>query len=80
MLRINTKYKITFGPELFSKNVKVSSTSTSFSTMDYKLSMSDAEFYIDPDNTSVKRVTFSLTGNVPFSNDDFSKKISMTLV
>ena len=42
--------------------------------------MSDAEFYIDPDNTSVKRVTFSLTGNVPFGNDDFSKKISMTLV
>ena len=32
---LNTKYKITFGPELFSKNVKVSSTSTSFSTMDY---------------------------------------------
>ena len=76
---LNTKYKITFGPELFSKNVKISSTTASFSTMDYKLSMSDAEFYIDPDNTSVKRVTFSLTGNVPFGSEDFSKKITLSL-
>ncbi len=76
---LNTKYKITFNEKLFSDEVVINN-SCSFETTEYSLSMSDAEFYIDPDNTSVKRVTFSLIGNVPFANEDFSKKISLTLV
>ncbi len=77
--KLNTKYKINFNEKLFSDNVVVNN-SCSFETTNYNLSMSNAEFYIDPENTSVKRITFSLNGNVPFANEDFAKKISLTLV
>ena len=75
---LGTKYKINFNTKLFSDNVIVDS-SCSFKTLDYKLSMTDAEFFIDPENTSIKRVTFSLEGTAPFDTENISKKISLKL-
>ena len=75
---LGTKYKITFNENLFSDNVIVDS-SCSFKTVDYKLSMTDAEFFIDPEDTSIKRVTFSLQGNAPFETENISKKILLKL-
>ena len=77
--KLNTKYKISFTDNLLSSNVVCSWKSDSFTTPSYEVWMDDAEFYIDPNDPSVKRVTFSLSGNIPFSDESFADKISLKL-
>ena len=76
--QLATKYKVKFAPALFPEHITVKNE-FSFTTSGFIFSISDPDFYIDPENPSVKRVTFSLEGSHPLATETVAKAISMKL-
>ncbi|MDR1443698.1 MAG: alpha-2-macroglobulin family protein, partial [Treponema sp.] len=62
---IGRQYTVTFGRGLFVSHVAPAARTCSFSIPDFSLSLDGGEFYIDPENASIKRVTAVVTANYP---------------
>ena len=70
--QLATKYKIKFSSELFPEHITVKNE-FSFTTTGFTVSINEPEFYIDPENPSVKRVTCSITGSHPLVTETVAK-------
>lgn len=76
--QLATRYKVKFSSQLFPEHITVKNE-FAFSTSGFILSLDKPEFYIDPENPSVKRVTFSLKGSHPLAPETVEKAVSMKL-
>ncbi|QQO09971.1 alpha-2-macroglobulin family protein [Breznakiella homolactica] len=61
---IGKKYTVSFGKDFFPSHIKTEN-SVSFTIDDFELYIGSAEFYIDPENSSIKRVLLTATSNYP---------------
>lgn len=75
---LNTRYKVVFNSALFAEQIIVDK-GFSFTTDDFNAYISDAEFYIDPEDASIKRIAFSIYASHPMVKDDIDSLISLTL-
>jgi uncharacterized protein YfaS (alpha-2-macroglobulin family) len=62
---IGRQYTVTFGKGLFASHIQASKNYVSFPIADFSLVMGNGEFYIDPEDPAVKRITAVLTSNYP---------------
>ncbi|MBO5729727.1 MAG: alpha-2-macroglobulin family protein [Treponema sp.] len=76
--QLATRYKVKFSSELFPEHITVKNE-FSFTTSGFILSINEPDFYIDPENPSVKRVTFGLKGSHPLATETVEKAVSMKL-
>ncbi|MDR1024941.1 MAG: hypothetical protein LBL56_04380, partial [Treponema sp.] len=65
---IGRQYTVTFGKGLFVSHVVPAARTCSFSIPDFSLNLGDGEFYIDPENAAIKRVTAVVTANYPIDS------------
>lgn len=61
---IGQNFTVTFQKDFFPSHVKAIKTAT-FTTENFYASISSAEFYIDPENPSTKRITTTVSANYP---------------
>jgi uncharacterized protein YfaS (alpha-2-macroglobulin family) len=62
---IGREYTVTFGKGLFASHVVPRNRSFSFRISDFSLSLGEGEFYIDPEDPAVKRITAVVRSNYP---------------
>ncbi|MDR0668854.1 MAG: alpha-2-macroglobulin family protein [Treponema sp.] len=62
---IGRHYTVNFGKGLFASHVTPNSRSFSFDIPDFSLFLGEGEFYIDPENAAVKRITAVVRTNYP---------------
>ncbi|MDR2375161.1 MAG: alpha-2-macroglobulin family protein [Treponema sp.] len=62
---IGRHYTVNFGKGVFASHITPNNRSFSFDIPDFSLSLGDGEFYIDPENATVKRVTAVVRTNYP---------------
>jgi uncharacterized protein YfaS (alpha-2-macroglobulin family) len=74
---IGRNYTVSFGKGLFAPHVAPISRSFSFSIPDFSLHMGEGEFYIDPEDAAVKRVTAVVRSNYPMDRDSLERALSM---
>lgn len=76
--QLSTEYKVTMPSEMFSENVIIKN-SFSFTTDSFSTSLSGAEFYINPEDPTEKRVTATIRASHPIDKEDFEKYAGMTM-
>ncbi|WP_407427172.1 alpha-2-macroglobulin [Treponema sp.] len=76
--QLGTTYKVKMNQKIFSDNVRVNND-FSFKTDGFEITLSDIEFYINPENPSEKRVTASFSASHPIEKEGFEKFISMEM-
>ncbi|MDR2747966.1 MAG: hypothetical protein LBB77_11045, partial [Treponema sp.] len=74
---IGRSYTVTFGRGLFASHVVPGRKSFSFDIPDFALNLVQGEFYIDPENAAIKRVTAVVRTNYPM--DPASLESAVTL-
>ncbi|MDR1373535.1 MAG: hypothetical protein LBJ24_01050, partial [Treponema sp.] len=70
------KYTVGFAKDFFPPHIRVDS-SVSFSMEDFSIWGEEAEFYIDPEDGSVKRVLTTLRANYPIDTASLEQNISI---
>jgi uncharacterized protein YfaS (alpha-2-macroglobulin family) len=73
---VGWKYRVNFAEDFFPSHIKVDS-SPFFSIEDFSLRQGEAEFYIDPEDSSVKRVLATLKANYPIDPVSLEQNISI---
>ncbi|MDR0997714.1 MAG: hypothetical protein LBL70_01490, partial [Treponema sp.] len=73
---IGTKYTVSFARDFFPPHIKVD-RSFSFSTEGFSVWSAGSEFYIDPENSSVKRALATLRANYPLDPASLEQNITM---
>jgi len=63
--------------EFFPDHVKVDPKCT-FTIANFTLEISNAEFYIDPEDSKIKRITATVRANYPIDSTTFEDKVSIT--
>lgn len=76
--QLNTKYKITFADSIFTDHVSVKGDE-SFKTGGFTARLTDANFYIDPQDPTNKRVTCTLNASHPIDKTTINNFISLNL-
>ena len=76
--QLGTSYKVKMNSKIFSDLVSVKKD-FSFKTDDFSATLSDVEFYINPENPTEKRVTASVSASHPIEKEGFEKLISMEM-
>lgn len=61
---IGTRYTVTLSPALFPSHISAQQT-FDFSIADFHITVSDSDFYIDPEDSRIKRALFTLRANYP---------------
>ena len=74
--QLNTKYKITMPDSIFSENVSVKNE-FKFKTEPFEVRLSDAEFYINPENPALKAVTCTVAASHPLVKESLNNCISL---
>jgi uncharacterized protein YfaS (alpha-2-macroglobulin family) len=70
------RYIVSFDQDFFPPHIRVA-LNHSFSIEDFSISRGDAEFYIDPQDSSVKRVLASIRSNYPMDPASVEQNISI---
>lgn len=73
---IGTKFKIIFAKDFFPDHVRIDLTGH-FDTEDFKPFLSEATFYIDPENSKIKRVYASVHANYPIDAASIDKIVTI---
>jgi len=74
--QVGRRYTVSFGAGLFPEHIKVDNV-FNFETENLTLRISESEFYIDPEDGSVKRALFTVQTNYPVDTASFENSISM---
>lgn len=74
---LGTKYKVTFAKELFPEHITLRNFEVSFSTEAFKATLSNAQFYIDPVDPTVKKATAEVRFNYPVDKSSFTELVSL---
>jgi uncharacterized protein YfaS (alpha-2-macroglobulin family) len=72
--RIGKQYTVTFAKNFFPSHIKTAGT-ISFSITDFNLNLGEGEFYIDPEDSAVKRVLATVSTNYPLDTALLEKSI-----
>ncbi len=73
---IGKEYNVTMDPSIFAGDFDLDNK-FSFSTNPIDIQIGSAEFYIDPQDSKIKRVTFSIQSNYPMDPDILQEKITI---
>lgn len=76
--KLSTKYTVTFDKAIFADHVIVNG-SNSFITDDFYTKLSNCQFYIDPENPSIKKVTATIRASHPIKKESISDYISLEM-
>jgi uncharacterized protein YfaS (alpha-2-macroglobulin family) len=71
---IGRKYTVNFAKDFFPAHVNINK-SFSFSIEDFSLSLNDVEFYIDPEDSAIKRILGTVRTNYPMDTASLEKSI-----
>ncbi|MDR3147837.1 MAG: alpha-2-macroglobulin family protein [Treponema sp.] len=74
---IGRRYTVNFGKGFLASHVVPAGRSFSFEIPDFSLSLSDGEFYIDPEDAAVKRVTAVVRSNYPMDSASLESALSI---
>lgn len=74
--QLSTEYKFEFAEGLFADHVDVKGDH-SFTTSGFNVYLQDAQFYIDPEDPSIKKVTCTVKASHPMEKEDLEKYISL---
>ncbi|MBN1649118.1 MAG: hypothetical protein JW874_13865 [Spirochaetales bacterium] len=73
---IGTEYTVRMDPSIFVDHIRID-TKFSFTTDDLVIHLQNEEFYIDPQDSKIKRVTFAINANYPMDPESLNGKISL---
>lgn len=73
---LETEYKFAFAENLFADNIIVKGDS-SFTTSGFSVKLQDAEFYIDPEDPSIKKVTCTVKASHPMEKENIQKFLGL---
>ena len=76
--KLDTKYKITLGQNLFADNVSVKADLT-FTTEEFSARLSDTNFAVDPEDPNIKKVYSTISASNPMQKEEIEKFITLTL-
>jgi len=74
--QIGRRYTVNFGKGLFASHIKVPN-SFAFDIEGFYLNITDSEFYIDPENASIKRALYTVSSNYPVDTSSLERNISI---
>ena len=74
--KVGGRYTVTFSGDLFPSHIKIDN-SFQFNIEDFSLKITEREFYIDPEDSAIKRVLFTVQTNYPVDTESLEKKISI---
>ena len=74
--KIGKKYTVTFSKGFLPSHIKADK-SFSFEIEDFSLRITEGEFYIDPEDSAVKRVLFTVHTNYPVDTSSLEKNITI---
>ncbi|MDR0401076.1 MAG: hypothetical protein LBH51_09060, partial [Treponema sp.] len=74
---IGREYTVTLGRGLLAPQVLPSRRSLSFTIPDFSLEMAEGEFYIDPEDATIKRVTVVLNANYPIDTASLEAAVAI---
>jgi hypothetical protein len=70
--KIGKKYTVTFAKDFFPSHINVDG-SFNFEIEDFNLRITEAEFYIDPEDSAIKRTLFTIATNYPLDTSSLEK-------
>ncbi|OHD17165.1 MAG: hypothetical protein A2087_00175 [Spirochaetes bacterium GWD1_61_31] len=73
---IGIEFNVTMDAALFPDHIKVERR-FNFSTPDFALNLGSPEFYIDPEDSTIKRVTMRVTANCPIDLDSLRARVKL---
>ncbi|MDR2729471.1 MAG: alpha-2-macroglobulin family protein [Treponema sp.] len=74
--RIGKRYTVNFSKNFFPSHIKTDN-SFQFDIEDFSMRIIESEFYIDPEDSTVKRTLFTVQTNYPLDTASLEKKISI---
>jgi uncharacterized protein YfaS (alpha-2-macroglobulin family) len=74
---IGRQYTVTLGRGLLAPHVVSSGRLFLFTIPDFSLSLEEGEFYIDPENAGIKRVTATVRANYPMDLESLEKALAI---
>ncbi|MDR1904586.1 MAG: alpha-2-macroglobulin [Treponema sp.] len=72
--KIGSRYTVNLGKNLFPRHIRTNN-SFAFNIEDFSLVEGDTEFYIDPEDSAVKRVTAGIKANYPIDSASLENSI-----
>jgi hypothetical protein len=76
---IGQKYHIYLGKEVVAQHVMLEERNFDFNTEGFTAQLSKPEFYIDPQDAKIKKVTAEIDFNYPVKTEDLKKKVHLQL-
>lgn len=77
MWTIGERYKVALSNNLFPEHIKVKELDFTFNIDEFSASMSSKEFYIDPEDSSIKRILAQLNFNYPVDTVSLEDKVEL---
>ena len=77
--KLDTTYKVTFNQNIFAENVTLIKKEETFETQQFRVSISQSNFAVDPENPNIKKVYVTLNASHPMQKEDLDKKITLSL-
>jgi uncharacterized protein YfaS (alpha-2-macroglobulin family) len=74
--RTGNKYTVTFAKNFFPSHIKTESR-FNFNIEDFSMQITEKEFYVDPEDSAVKRALFTIQANYPIDTDSLEKNIKL---
>jgi uncharacterized repeat protein (TIGR01451 family) len=74
-----TTYRITFAPALFSGAVRMETLTKEFHTNPFTGAVSDAQFYVNPKDPSIKQITATLTFSHPVDHASLERNLDLEM-
>jgi len=74
--KIGKKYTVTFSKDFFPAHIKVNN-SFSFDIEDFSMRITESEFYIDPEDSAIKRTLFTVRTNYPIDASSLENNITI---
>ena len=72
---IGETYKVKFPKEFFPEHIKIDDLAIEFNIQEFNISITKGEFYIDPQDGTVKRVLATIRGNYPLDEKSIEENI-----
>jgi len=74
-----TDFTVTLSPELFSRHARLDMPGRMFMSLPFTVSISDAKFYVNPKDPSIKQVTATLDFSYPVDRTSLEKSVSLAM-
>ncbi len=74
---IGQNYTVSFAKDFFPAHIKTNS-SMKFKIDDFRISLNSGEFYIDPENSDIKRVLLTVESNYPMDKSSLEQSIQIS--